>query len=322
MELLLRKKSKKLLLDYLAQSSQRVGEEIARVEQLYEALVKKGESNAFLKVLVDKLSSSIAIPDPPLPPDSENLPQKLEEYEKDLKALEETLRQTLNFLERVEKIIPEAEKAAESVDSYIKIISPLNPSMASEAAKSVARVRRLQEALMRYPRLPLLADLEKGVEDLDRVEKALRSEYEKALGFILRELTATREITRRALAVAVLQEKSQLERDMEDLNKMEQELVELKAKPQPIDTQRFYSELGRIKTRAGEILQRSLAHGEARVFEALLWLAASSESKVMEFSDLVDTISRRGGVSTSETLSALYKLSKSGAVKVVARVLG
>ncbi len=322
MELLLRKKPKKLLLDYLAQSSQKVSEEISRVEQLYEALVKKGESNAFLKALVEKISSSIIIPDPPLPPDSESLPQRLEEYERSLKALEETLRQTLNFLERVEKIIPEAEKAVERVESYAKIISPLNPSMASEAARSAARVRRLQEALMRDPKLPLLADLERGVEDLDRVEKALKSEYEKALGFILRELTSTREIARRALAVAALQEKSQLERDVEDLNRMEQELVELKAKPQPIDTQRFYSELGRIKNRAGEILQRSLAPSEARVLEALLWLATSSESKVMELSDLVDTISRRGGVGISETLSALYKLSKSGAVKVVARVLG
>ncbi|PLJ78283.1 hypothetical protein [Infirmifilum sp. SLHALR2] len=321
MEVLLKKRPKKYLLDYLAQSSQKVSEEISRVERLYEELLRKGESNAFLKALVEKIASELTIPDPPLPPESEALPQRLEEYERGLRSLEEALKQTLSFLERVEKVLPEADKAVERVENYVKLVSPLNPTMASEAAKAAARVRRVQELLLKEPKMSTLADLERGLEELDRVERALRAEYEKALGFILRDLQATREVARRAVAAAVLQEKSVLEREVEKLNRLEQELVELKVNPQPLDTQKFYAELRRIKSAAEEVLNKNLAPSEAKVLESVLWLASSSDSKVFEFSDFVELVARRGEVGTSEALSALYRLSKNGAVKVVVRVL-
>lgn len=320
MELVLQKKPKRLLLDYLAQSSLRVSDKVKQVEQLYNELLRKGEANPLIKPLVERLAAELSPPDPPLPPEAEALPEKLADYEKSLKALEDALKSGLALLERVEKILPEVEKSTASVEELVEAVKPLNPSLASEAAKQVSKVRRLQELLVKRQSIELLEDLEKSLDALYRAEKGLKAEYEKAIGFIQRELAATREVLEKALAVAVLQDKALLAREGENLSRLAEKLLGLREKPQPFDTQPFYSELKRIKSLAEEIMRRSMSPEEVSVLEALAWLRSSGEGRVLEFSEFVDIASRRSGVSVEEVLKAVYRLSKTGAVHVLTRV--
>lgn len=321
MELLLKKKSKKELLDYLANSSLRVSEELERIEQLYDELIRKGQSSPFLKTLVDRLVNEIKIPEPPFPPDAEGLTEKLEEYERNLRALEEALKQTVNFVDQIAKLAPEVEQALERVEKMASIIKTINPTLADTAFRQLSKVRRLNDALISEPKLPILADLEKDLEELERVERSLRSEYEKTIGFIQRELVATRELVERSMSVALLQDKSRLAQELEKLDKMNSRLVELKNNPQPITPRDFYLEIQRIRELSESIMRSSLSQDEIKVFETLLWLRTGSENKVFELSDLIELVSRRSNISINKTLETLYKLSKTGAVRLIARVV-
>ncbi|MEZ0345178.1 MAG: hypothetical protein ABWK01_01325 [Infirmifilum sp.] len=321
MELVLKKKQGKQLLEYLAFSSQKVSEEIERVEQLYNDLLKKGQSSPILKSMVERIVAEVRLPEPPLPPDAEKIPQSLEEYEKSLKTLENVLRQTLSFVERTESLLPALENAVEKTRRMAEVIKSINPSLANEAFRHLSKARRLQELLVIEPKLPLLADLESLLEALERTERTLWAEYEKTLGFIQRDLKATREITEKALAIAVLQEKSMLLKELEALDRLGKTLADLKNNPQPLNTQEFYKELGRIKDLAEEVMHKTLSPEEVRVFEALSWLRSGSESRVMDFADLIDILGKRSGLAADEVMRILYKFTKSGSVKVLTRVL-
>ncbi|MGC9106932.1 MAG: hypothetical protein ACP5IE_01895, partial [Infirmifilum sp.] len=203
MEVVLKKKPKKELLDFLAQSSQRVSEEIELVEKLYEDLLRKGQSNPFLKNLIDRLVGELRIPEPPLPPEADKLPRSLEEYEKNLRSLEENLREILKFLDKVEKILPEVESGIEKVEKTAELLKPINPSLVNTAYRQVSKVRRIQELVLNDPKPALLIDLEKGLEDIERTNRVLLAEYEKTLDFIQRDLNITRELVEKALSVTM-----------------------------------------------------------------------------------------------------------------------
>uniref|UniRef100_A0A7C1P0S9 Uncharacterized protein n=1 Tax=Thermofilum pendens TaxID=2269 RepID=A0A7C1P0S9_THEPE len=317
---LLEQKSRRELLDYIVSSGSRAREKIAEAERLLSFVKSRVESNPRLKELLGRVAESLWIPDPPLPGSAEEVGRRLEEYEKHLDALLEKLKTLSLAVDVLERVLPEVDKLRDRLERWALVMRDVSPPLHSELARFLARLNRVLQGL---PSLEvgkgaeLLRDL---LESGEQLEAKVRAEYNKSVGLLLSEVSLVKELLSKALNVSYPHDRFELEEGMKKLSEVEQRLHDLKKVPAPFSPPQVHAELARIKALASQRLSEAVKPGEAAVLEAFSKLAAGGEHRLYLLHELVESISRRSGISLEEVLVTLYELSRKGLIKPLVKI--
>lgn len=317
---LLEQRSRRELLDFILASGSRTREKLAEADRLLSAIRSKMESEPALKELLGNLTEALWVPEPPLPSSAEEVGRRLEDYEKQLDVLIARLRAILEAVEHVGKLAPRVRELEGRLSTWAAVLKDVNPPLYSELSKFNSRLSRVLSGLSALD-LDRAAEMLSGlVKEGEQLEAKARAEYNKAIRLMLGELEATRELVQKALRLAMPHERLELEESEKKLLEIAEKLSSAKMTPVPLSPPQVYAELSRVKRLASEKLTTALSPLEARVLDAYSKLASSAEARLFMLHEVVELVSRKAEAPLSETLSALYELSKKGLIRVFAKV--
>lgn len=317
---LLEQRSRRELLDFILASGSRTREKLAEADRLLSAIRSKVESEPALKELLGNLTEALWVPEPPLPSSAEEVGRRLEDYEKQLDVLIARLRAILEAVEHVGKLAPRVRELEGRLSTWAAVLKDVNPPLYSELSKFNSRLSRVLSGLSALD-LDRAAEMLSGlVKEGEQLEAKARAEYNKAIRLMLGELEATRELVQKALRLAMPHERLELEESEKKLLEIAEKLSSAKMTPVPLSPPQVYAELSRVKRLASEKLTTALSPLEARVLDAYSKLASSAEARLFMLHEVVELVSRKAEAPLSETLSALYELSKKGLIRVFAKV--
>lgn len=313
-------RSRRELLDFILSSGVKAREKLTEAEKLLNTIKSKVENEPVLKEFLGNVIDSLRVPEPPLPSSAEEVGKKLEDFEKQLDEVIEQLRSILKAVENIGKLAPLARELENKLNSWAVALRDINPPLSSEVSKRASKISRALSGLAGLSPGRAGDVLSSLVKEGEQLEIRARAEYNKAVRLMLGELESTQELVQKALRVVMPHERLELEEHEKKLVEIAEKLRSAKQIPLPLNSSQIYTELSRARKLAAEKLARALSPLEGRVLDAYSRLASSPEIRLYMLHELVELISRRAEASLSETLSALYELSKKGLIRLFTKL--
>lgn len=304
-----------------------------------EALVKKAnELRTNLEALVRAIESKYAA-DPRLggvvknllraiqpqePPGDQllTLSSSLEKYVSSLETAVKALASYAVALDRLHEDLVRLEKEAGELAAWEELLREVAPHLAAEAAKLVAKARRLLSQ-------PPLEDPQRALDEVELCLKEVRAHarvcrtvYSNRLNDLLSEVSQLLKSLKRASRAQTPLEAGKLLAHEESLKRLEERLEEALRRPLELklDLAAVKRELEGIGRELAELAESALSGEESGVAKELERLARSLESRSVSYASLVESLSRRSGLPIEKVCYLLYALEKKGYASLEVRV--
>lgn len=317
---LARKIDKKSILVFLAENSNKSKKSLENIENIRESILREHAKKEKISSMVEKALSTLKIPDPPLDEHDLLTGQKLRDYSQSLEELSKRLQDLARVFSEIDKLLPQLKQKTVELKKLAESLTAISPSLSSEILKLTNKSEKLLSSLDTEDPYRALDEAQSLLREGLRLEKIGKNVYKQTVSSILEEINATKLVLNKALAIAILQEKSILEKKMNELEKIESQLREILEKVERVDPSRLKEQIAEIRSYAEGFLSRSLSEEELRLAEEIAKLSSVYSGKNIKLDQFVDRLSKRAGMDKESVLAIIYELARKGIVRVYIRL--
>lgn len=317
---LARKIDKKSILVFLAENSNKSKKSLENIEKIRESILSEHAKNEKISSMVERTLLTLKIPDPPLDEHDLLIGQKLRDYSQSLEELSKRLQDLAGVFSDIDRLLPQLEQKTVELKKLAEALITISPSLSSEILKLTNKSEKLLSSLDTEDPYRALDEAQLLLREELRLEKLGKNAYKQSVSSILEEINATKLVLNKALAVAILQEKSILEKKMKELEKIESQLREMMEKIDRVDPSRLKEHIAEIRSYAESFLSRSLSEEELRLAEEIAKLSSVYSGKNIKLDQFVDRLSKRTGMDKESVLAIIYELARKSIVRVYIRL--
>ncbi|RLE59598.1 MAG: hypothetical protein DRJ35_05415 [Thermoprotei archaeon] len=317
---LARKIDKKSILVFLAENSNKSKKSLENIEKIRESILREHAKKEKISSMVEKALSTLKIPDPPLDEHDLLTGQKLRNYSQSLEELSKRLQDLARVFSEIDKLLPQLKQKTVELKKLAESLTAISPSLSSEILKLTNKSEKLLSSLDTEDPYRALDEAQSLLREGLRLEKIGKNVYKQTVSSILEEINATKLVLNKALAIAILQEKSILEKKMNELEKIESQLREILEKVERVDPSRLKEQIAEIRSYAEGFLSQSLSEEELRLAEEIAKLSSVYSGKNIKLDQFVDRLSKRADMDKESVLAIIYELARKGIVRVYIRL--
>lgn len=296
----------------------RAAELRASFEAIARALRSRHSSDPRLRELVENLLKTYTPPPPPDPRRMLEVSSSIEEYVERFERIVEALASHAVALERLSMEIGKLEDIIGELEEWGEMLKDLAPHMSSEAFKLLSKARKIVEQLPLEDPSRSIDEIALTVKEARRVIRVCRGIYEGRVKELLTRASWMLKVLKKACRVASLSEIGEIKRYERRLASISEELEACLKAPLEyrVGIAAVRMELGEMEKRISELFRGVLGEDEEIVVEELERVSKALGGRTLDYSGLVETISRSTGIPLERAAYLIYLVSKKGFIAV------